>query len=104
MRVSYDFTGMKNGSPNLNPLAKSIPVSENGRLGLDPGIIGPEYGRGLSSRASWNRNSLSMVLVRCETRLPLTAFEKSFSTALALLAQVSTSKVPFCCSSSCSCT
>src|ERR1700694_3249235 len=95
-RVSYDFTGMKNGIPKRNPEAKSIPVSGKGRpAGVEPGISGPEYGRGLSSRANWNLNSLSIVLVRWDTRLPLIAFEKSFSIALELRPQVSTSNVPF---------
>ena len=61
-----------------------------------PGLIGPSYGRGRSSRAHWKRNSFDSEELNSEVRLPLTAWEWSFSRALALRPQKSTSNVPFC--------
>ena len=60
------------------------------------GLIGPSYGRGRSSRAHWKRNSFESDELNSEVRLPFTAWEWSFSRALALRPQKSTSNVPFC--------
>jgi hypothetical protein len=64
---------MKNGIPIRYPPSESMSVSGNGRPVA--GLIGPEYGRGRSSRAHWNRNSLDSAEEKTEVRLPFTAWE-----------------------------
>ena len=59
------------------------------------GLMAPVYGRGRSSRATWNRNSLDTEEENSEVRLPLTACEWSCSSAFALRPHESTSNVPF---------
>ena len=108
-RVSNEgLTGRKNGSPMRNPSAKSIAMSGNGRPPSSsnwggpgrraPGISGPSYQRGRSSRANCTRSSLDTELVSNERRLPLTACEWSASIPFADTPQESTSNVPFTCS------
>src|SRR6266508_4315441 len=96
MRVSWSLIGRKNGTPSRKLLTRSMPVSLNGAP--DTGLIGPLYGRGLSSREYWNRNSFDVRDERKETRLPFTAWDRSFSRPFALAPHASMSKVPFFCS------
>ncbi len=83
-----------------------MPVSGNGRSpvtvttpggGAIPGNVAPLYGRGRSSRDHWKRNSFDSEGEMIDDKLPLTAWEKSFSKPLALSSHESTSNVPFSC-------
>jgi len=65
------------------------------RPATDDGAV---VGRGRSSRAYWKRTSLSSDSEMVEMIVPVPAFDLSFSMALALRPQESTSKVPFACS------
>ena len=108
-RVSYAGSiGRKNGSPMRKPSAKSMPTSGKGRPprrsncggpgSAAPGMSGPSYQRGRSSRAHCTRNSFDNVLPRSERSPALNACDRSPSMPLADRPHESTSKVPFTCS------